>query len=148
MFDLLERTLDVAEPDIEAYLSHEVYQSMTWADARDLARPGFGVGSHGRRHVAVGRLDASALEDEVAGSHRDLVDHLGADAGDMGFAYPFGKAKHMSDAAVEAVRRAGYACALTMERGKNGPGTDVYRMRRMVYKNLRKLHREAAEAMS
>lgn len=148
LLDLLRAAVDVAEADIEAYLSHEAYQSMTWDDVRDLARRGFGFGSHSRTHVAVSRLDTSGLEDEVAGSCQDLIEHLGAAAGDMGFAYPFGKAKHMSGAAVEAVRRAGYACALTMERGRNGPPADVYRMRRMVYKDLRKLDREAEEAMS
>lgn len=41
---------------------------------------------------------------------------------------------------MEAVRKAGYGCAVTVG-GINGAGTDVFHMRRMVYKYARKLSR-------
>ena len=141
LFDALADAADVPDAGLAQYLSHEAYQSITWDDARDLVHRGFAVGSHGRTHVALSRLDGAVLSSEVQGSYRALSEAIGADQREFAFSYPFGRAKHMSEAAIASVREAGYTCALTMEPGANAAGGDLFVMRRMVYKGLKKLGR-------
>jgi peptidoglycan/xylan/chitin deacetylase (PgdA/CDA1 family) len=78
---------------------------LSWDDVADL--PGMlEVGSHSRTHRALDLASAAELEAEVAGSRRDLEQHLGHAV--RTFAYPFG----FHDARVrEAVSAAGYQSA-------------------------------------
>jgi peptidoglycan/xylan/chitin deacetylase (PgdA/CDA1 family) len=137
VFDTLSRAAAVGDAGIDAYLSHEAYQSMTWDDARDLVRRGFAVGSHGHTHVALSKVDDAQLAAEVDGSYRALTSALGGAASEVAFSYPFGKSKHISELATANVRAAGFTCAVTMGPGSN-TAVDLFLMRRMVYKEARK----------
>jgi peptidoglycan/xylan/chitin deacetylase (PgdA/CDA1 family) len=79
------------------------------ADLREVAERGVEIGSHSMSHPRLTKLDLESMEDEVAGSRRLLGEVLGEAV--EGFAYPYGL---LDDAAVQAVRRAGYsyACAV------------------------------------
>jgi hypothetical protein len=70
-------------------------------------------------------VDEATLESEVAGSRRVLEKGLGGPV--LTFCYPNGEA---SDRETGAVANAGYACAVTVDPGSNGPGVDPYRLRR------------------
>jgi peptidoglycan/xylan/chitin deacetylase (PgdA/CDA1 family) len=133
---LIEERLRVPEAQVTEYLSHEAYQTIGWHEVDDLLRRGFSVGSHSRTHASLSQVDDARLADEVAGSLRDLIDHAGGR--ELPFAYPYGQAEHLSDAAVEAVRSAGYSCAVTMLRGVNTPATDLFTLRRVTYRDLAK----------
>jgi hypothetical protein len=49
------------------------------------------------------------------------------------FAYPYGKPKHISEAAIEAVQRAGFSCAATMKEGVNTADTNLFKLRRVSF---------------
>lgn len=140
LLDAASDALDVAESDVAVYLAHEAYQSMTWEQARDLARRGFDIGSHTRTHVSASALSDAELEDEIGGSYRDIVEQIEPHPPEIAFAYPFGKEKHVSQAAVAAVRKAGYACAFAAG-DISESNADVFRIRRMPYKYARELSR-------
>ena len=135
--------LDVPESDVTGYLSHEAYQSMTWAQARELAQRGFAIGSHTRTHVSASALSEPELEDEIGGSYRDIVEQIGQNPREIAFAYPFGKEKHISEAAVDAARKAGYMCAV-IGGGVRDANVDVFRLPRTRYKYAKKVSRGSA----
>ena len=72
------------------------------------------------------RLDARALATELTESWRDLEEHLERPLPLL--AYPHGE----NDEAVRAATAAaGYSAAFSTEAGRNGAGTDRYRLRRV-----------------
>lgn len=75
-----------------------------------VAGAGCEVGSHGRSHRDLSRLEGADLEDEIAGSKRDLEAALGGAVTTL--AWPYGRT---SPAACEAARRAGYAAAVAID---------------------------------
>ena len=86
----------------------------SWEALRQLAAEGVSIGAHTRTHPFLDRLPAAELEEEIAGSVRELTEQLGRVP--RSFAYPNGRT---SPAAIEAVRAAGLALAFTTERGPN-----------------------------
>lgn len=100
------------------------------ADLRALAQAGMEVGSHTLSHPNLAVLKNGELEDEIAASKVHLEALTGAPV--SGFAYPFGKRRHFSAAAVEAVRRAGYRYALTTEAGRAAAGAPVFELPRLA----------------
>jgi peptidoglycan/xylan/chitin deacetylase (PgdA/CDA1 family) len=97
-----------------------------WPELRSLASDGVTVGGHTRSHAALDRLPQQDLQDEIRGCRSDLARELGA-APEV-FAYPFGA---HNDAAVAAVRDAGFAVAFTCLDGHSHlRATDPLRLRR------------------
>jgi peptidoglycan/xylan/chitin deacetylase (PgdA/CDA1 family) len=81
-------------------------------EVRRLDAAGMDVGAHTRTHVPLAALSASEVEEQVAGSRRDLEGALGHPV--QWFAYPFGS----YDASVVAeLRRAGFVLAVTTGAG-------------------------------
>ena len=74
---------------------------LDWEELGRLAEEGVALGSHTRTHADLTRLEASRMEDEVAGSAERIKRETGVRP--VSFAYPFGR---HDDAATEAVRRA------------------------------------------
>ncbi len=99
---------------------------MSAAEVRRLHEAGHEVGSHTRTHAALDALEGPALEEEVAGSRRELEDILGAPV--TAFAYPYGR---VSEAAARAVRAAGYRAAVTCRGGAVRPGADPLALPRL-----------------
>lgn len=100
--------------------------TMSWSEVRSLAQLGVAIGAHARHHVRLTELDAEALADEVEGCLADLRSEV-PDARAL-LAYPNGA----HDAAVcAAARAAGFEAAFTTEKGKNGAGSDPFRLRRV-----------------
>lgn len=94
------------------------------AGVKELARQGVEIGSHTRRHPILPKLDDAALQDELVGSRRALIELCGACPG---LAYPNGD----SDERVQAAARAAgyeYAIAVTPQR----PSTRFNLSRRMM----------------
>lgn len=82
---------------------------MDAGELRAVAAAGCEVGSHGRTHRDLSRLDGADLDAEVAGSKRDLEAALGRPVAT--FAWPYGRT---SAAAKQAARRAGYTAAVAI----------------------------------
>jgi peptidoglycan/xylan/chitin deacetylase (PgdA/CDA1 family) len=74
---------------------------LDWEELGRLSEEGVALGSHTRTHPDLTRLEASRLEDEIAGSAERIKRETGVRP--VSFAYPFGR---HDDAATEAVRRA------------------------------------------
>jgi peptidoglycan/xylan/chitin deacetylase (PgdA/CDA1 family) len=102
----------------------------TWEELRAFAEAGGIVSSHARGHPRLTDLDQEALENELAGSLRELEAQI-PQAPPL-LAYPHG----LHDERVRAVgAAAGYRAAFTTEPGRNGAGTDPYCLRRLGLKD-------------
>ncbi len=131
----IHEQLQVSEAMLAEYLRHEAYQMMSWEEIKDLQRNGHEIGGHTRTHPALSQIDAAELDNEIYGCHADLQERLGAR--EFPFAYPFGKPKHISDAAIAMVQRAGFSCAVTMKDGVNTPTTNLFKLRRVSFEALK-----------
>ncbi len=93
----------------------------SWRDA------GMEVGAHSRHHPRLPELGESELDDEVAGSRRELEEILTVPV--TQFCYPYGAAGLRER---EAVRRAGFAAAVAVRRGRALPGGDLFDLPRVM----------------
>jgi peptidoglycan/xylan/chitin deacetylase (PgdA/CDA1 family) len=98
----------------------------SWDEVRALASIGVTIGSHTRHHRRLTRLGAVEREVELTGSLAELRESVPGAAAVI--AYPNGD---HDDAVCEAAREAGYTLAYTTEKGRNGAGTDLFRLRRV-----------------
>jgi peptidoglycan/xylan/chitin deacetylase (PgdA/CDA1 family) len=87
--------------------------------------------AHTRSHPFLSRLPRAEAEHEIAGSKAVLEERLAATV--RHFAYPFGGPNCFTEETVEMVRAAGFASALTTTRGACRPGTDPYRLPRILF---------------
>lgn len=107
----------------------EIYQPVTWPEAVEMARSGvMAIGSHTHSHVILSRCGAGTAAAELQRSKRILEDRLAMPC-DL-FCYPNGRRGDFDAATKTLVQQAGYACALTTVHGMNGPGADVYTLKR------------------
>ena len=92
-----------------------------WRDA------GMEIGSHSRHHPLLPELDDAELDDEVAGSRRELEERLMVPV--TQFCYPYGAAGLREQ---EAARRAGFVAAVTVRRGRAQPSGNLFDMPRVM----------------
>ncbi len=98
-----------------------------WEALRGLAADGVALAPHSRTHPLLTRLDAGALDAEIAGSRDDLAAATGSTI--AAFAYPSGA---VSGPVAEATARAGARVAFATTRGVNDLRTaDLWRLRRV-----------------
>jgi peptidoglycan/xylan/chitin deacetylase (PgdA/CDA1 family) len=97
-----------------------------WDEIRALAAAGVAIGSHTRHHRRLTALGAAEREVELVGSLAELRENVPAATAVL--AYPNGA---HDDAVCAATEAAGYEAAFTTEKGRNGAGTDPYRLRRV-----------------
>ena len=98
---------------------------MGWAALERIADLGVSIGSHTRTHPRLNRVDASQLQDEIAGSAQIITDRLGKTP--RAFAFPYGD---YDVTALEAARRT-YATAVTTELRAVEPTDDALRLPRL-----------------
>lgn len=84
---------------------------MNWAQARQLLRSGFTIGSHTRTHARLSACDPPRREVELRQSRAELERALGVAI--LDFAFPFGGPGDCRDEDRHAVARAGYRCCLS-----------------------------------
>ena len=100
------------------------------AEVRELAaRPGHEIGCHGAHHLALTFQPDDVVRREVEDASRILADTLGREV--TAFAYPYGD---VGDTAVEAVRGAGLAMAVTCVEEPVLRGADPLRLPRIEVK--------------
>ncbi len=102
------------------------FDAMTPEHVAELARRGHEIGSHTVHHPLLPQLADAELDLELAQSMQSLSTWIGRTP--AGFCYPNGD---HSERVVDAVKRAGYRYACTVEAGINMPSTDPLRLRRM-----------------
>lgn len=98
---------------------------MGWPELRRLASEGHEIGSHSLHHPLLPQCSDEAVEREVVGSRSLLEAELAVPV--RSFCYPNGD---FDERSLAAVRRAGYACAVTTSSGLNPRGADPYRLHR------------------
>ena len=102
----------------------------SWDELRELAAAGAAIGSHARTHARLADTPAERLEEELAGSLRELKTQVPSAIPVL--AYPHGS--HDERVRAAAIT-AGYRAAFTTETGRNGAGTDPYCLRRVGVKD-------------
>jgi len=114
--DELGKALEVDwSPQVEA--DHANRLIMTWDQIRALRQAGMDIESHGRRHRVLQTLDDGALDDELAGSRRDLEGQLGRPV--RAIAYPVGRRIRGEPRIRHALASAGYQLGLSNHSGVN-----------------------------
>jgi peptidoglycan/xylan/chitin deacetylase (PgdA/CDA1 family) len=108
--------LDV-EWSAELETGHANHLIMTWDQVRAMARAGMDVESHGRRHRVLQTLDRAALDDELAGSRRELEAQLGRPV--RALAYPVGRRINGDRKIRDALASAGYQIGMSNQSGVN-----------------------------
>lgn len=110
---------------------NETYQKtmMNWKQIVEVSENGVQIGSHTGSHPELTTLSDDMLEEELAGSKKEIekqvnqpVDH---------FCYPYGDC---NDRIQAAVRKAGYCFAVTTQRGHVEKGSDPIALRRIPIK--------------
>jgi peptidoglycan/xylan/chitin deacetylase (PgdA/CDA1 family) len=87
---------------------------------------GIEVGAHSLRHRTLTALSEAELDADLTECRELIARHIGVRP--VHFAYPYG----IWDRRVrDAVRRAGYSAAVTLDRGLNTPRTDPWGLRRI-----------------
>jgi peptidoglycan/xylan/chitin deacetylase (PgdA/CDA1 family) len=109
----------------------EALPRMTETQLRDLHSQGFGVGGHTINHPILNFCDEQEILKEVAGVREQLQAIVGGAV--AGFAYPNGRPHaDFSSHHVDAVRRAGYAYAVTTHWGVANPKTSPFQIPRFT----------------
>ena len=146
-FDPIERdrvldALFAREGGEEAALCAELY--MDDAGVAALRDAGWELGGHTVSHHVLSGLEEAAQREEVTRGRESLVERRGV--GCESFAYPFGRSWDFNEASVQAVRDAGFECAVHTHAGVATRGSDPYRLSRWMIDDQVQLHLIAAEA--
>jgi peptidoglycan/xylan/chitin deacetylase (PgdA/CDA1 family) len=102
----------------------------SWDELQELAAAGAAIGSHARTHGRLAQSPPELLDEELAGSLRELRTQVPSSIPVL--AYPHGSHDERVRAAAIA---AGYRAAFTTQIGRNGAGTDPYCLRRVSVKD-------------
>jgi peptidoglycan/xylan/chitin deacetylase (PgdA/CDA1 family) len=102
------------------------FAPVTWREARELDAAGVQIGSHTVTHPILTKSSDAQLRQELAASYARLADALRRKV-DL-FCYPNGD---YDDRVRHEVARAGYRCAVTVEHGLVGSGSDPLTLRRI-----------------
>lgn len=114
--------LDEGQKDDFLALNWEMLEEMSGLDVT--------IGSHTKSHVLLANETADDVREEVAGSRRDLEQHLGVDI--RHFAYPDGS---FNEQTIEAVAAAGYHTAHTVCAHQDAERPLLTISRKMLWQN-------------
>jgi peptidoglycan/xylan/chitin deacetylase (PgdA/CDA1 family) len=129
------RVLLPARPDA-------AYCAITVDQLRDLAQQGFEIGAHTRTHPILSRTEPALVNEEIAGSKRELEALLDREV--PSFCYPNGRHRDIGAVAQAAARNAGFHTAVAayfahdvladpFEIKRYGPGDDPLEMNSFIH---------------
>ncbi len=101
---------------------------LTWDEVHTLQKLGFSIGAHTVTHPILSQVDPVQAWEEIHGSRRVIEQQLGTEV--RAFAYPNGGAGDYDRGTRDLVERAGFACAVTTQRGRNTASTSPFELRR------------------
>jgi peptidoglycan/xylan/chitin deacetylase (PgdA/CDA1 family) len=96
---------------------------------REISRNNVQIGSHTKSHPELTSVTGTMLEEELTASKRELETFLNQPVDH--FCYPGGD---YNEQVKEAVKKAGYRCAVTTQRGHVLKGADLFSLRRIPIK--------------
>ena len=103
---------------------------LRWDEVRQIDRQGVEFGAHTKSHPILANVwNRELVREEIAGSKRRIEAELGHPV--EHFCYPSGQAVDVSEAAMDSVREAGFATAVTSEIGLAQPGDDPLMLHRI-----------------
>lgn len=111
----------------EREFSKELY--LSWDEARQMQSAGMSIGGHTHEHRPLACLSGDRLKTELETCTRLMHANLQPQAA-WPFCYPYGKSDSFQPAAVEWLKRLGYACAFTTETGGVAPGAGPFTITR------------------
>lgn len=124
-------TLVREELAIPSLILPEEEAVLNWAEIREMEESGWvSFGAHTMHHPVLAYLkDAVEVRCEVSECRTKIEQQLGHSV--CTFAYPIGKAEHIGEEALQAVREAGYDWAVTTIYGINTARSDPRQLRRI-----------------
>jgi peptidoglycan/xylan/chitin deacetylase (PgdA/CDA1 family) len=120
-----ERLAILHETNFEETQEFDERQALSMSELREL-NPKVDFQSHTVSHPILPRCSSERAEAEIARSKLDLQTRLGHEV--YALAYPNGD---YSEREVRLAERAGYRCALTLDRGFNTARTPLFKLRRI-----------------
>lgn len=126
--DMREALVVSADVDLE----EEASRPLTWAEVHKMAESGWvSFGAHTMHHPILAYLaDPAEVQQEVRECRNILEQHLGHPV--RTFAYPVGRSEHIGEEALQAVRKTGYAWAVTTTNGISSLKDDPHLLRRVL----------------
>ncbi|WP_165423296.1 polysaccharide deacetylase family protein [Ktedonosporobacter rubrisoli] len=126
-------------------VEEEKDRPMSWAEIQKMQESGWvSYGAHTMHHPILAYLsDPADLHYEVSECRKVLEQRLACPVRSL--AYPVGRAEHIGEEVVQAVKDAGYAWAVTTYKGSNTPASDPYLLKRMLSDSSRNWLVMAAE---
>jgi peptidoglycan/xylan/chitin deacetylase (PgdA/CDA1 family) len=105
---------------------------LTWAQVREMQESGWvSYGAHTMHHPVLSYIsDPGEVYAEISNSREVLEERLGKKI--RSFAYPIGRAEHIGDEAIKAVKAAGFSWAVTTHSGVATPQNDPYLLDRSL----------------
>lgn len=101
---------------------------LTWDDVREMANtPGITIGAHTASHCHLSQISDADISREIVSAKAQIEANIPHKV--TAFSYPYGD---LNDTAVDVLRANGFDCAATIAYGKNGPDTDLYRLKRVL----------------
>ncbi len=109
--------------------AEESFDMLSWHEINALASAGADFGSHTHTHCNMSVENPAAQQAELETSKILLETRLGRPV--RTFAYPYGKAEHMSESSRRSVIAAGFDCAISAEYGLVTSRCDLFRLPRL-----------------
>jgi len=125
----IERLQVLCSTGFEETREFEERQALSDSELEEL-RARVDIQSHTVFHPILPRCQSVRAEAEIVDSKRDLETRLGSTV--YAFAYPNGS---YGNREVDLVQKAGYACALTLDRGLNSNATPLLKLRRIALRD-------------
>ena len=101
---------------------------LSWDEVRAMAQDGISFGAHTVHHPILSRVTSRQVREEVVKSREVIEKELGISV--TSFAYPNGATGDFNESTKEALRDAGYRCAVTTIAGTNDSNQDLFELRR------------------
>jgi peptidoglycan/xylan/chitin deacetylase (PgdA/CDA1 family) len=117
----------IAELEVDD-LTEQAGLMLSWNEVRTMQKGGISFGSHTVTHPVLSQVPIDRAEEEIRTSKQAIEAELGTPV--KTFAYPCGKRNHFTENVKQALRGAGYICAVTTIFGANDCRRDPYELRR------------------
>lgn len=108
---------------------------VSWNEARQMQEAGMVIGGHSHQHKPLERLNDMELREDLD-TCRQILDANLHPQPVWPFGYPYGKALSFGERTEAHLKRLGFRCGFTTERGVNLPTTDLFSLRRFDCKNV------------
>ena len=119
LIDKLSRTTGVSLPDQPS----REYDAVTWDHIKEMADMGIEIGSHTMNHPILSQIDTRDILFEINESKRRIEARLEQPI--QSFCYPNGRTKDITTEVVDAVKSAGYKCAVLGPQRDFGSYTNI-----------------------